>query len=521
MTSVWQATQWEARVPLDPGEREKAVEELLMWCSYAGRVEPGLLRALRRALTDADAVCEMLVSRHKAVASPSAEALTLDPHAIAKYRRRFEQEVRKRPEAARRAWQILRSWRQPIGDEFMFEELISLPRDLRELLGVDAQDIALAEAFWSKMAAGARDGSLGNRAVEWLERVGIRREPDAHGILDHAAARQAIEWAIERRLGAVARSDKLPIVVAGDRLLAGETSGSPIGTIPYANGDIWVDASLAEVGPSPLPPPLTTFRDPLADGTLGPAMVSIPPGSFLMGSPEDEEGRFEDEGPRHEVQIEEPFALAKYPVTFEEYDAFCDTTGREKPDDRGWGRGRHPVINVNWEDARAYCNWLSEQTGEAYRLPSEAEWEYACRANTTTRYWWGKDWNPKAANGHDSGQEGTTEVGSYPANRWGLHDTQGNVHEWCEDKRVDDYTTPRTQTAFLSSPGEARRVLRGCSWSANAEFFRAACRFRAAPGERGDDMGFRPARGQATRAQASQVNAERSGLRAEIGRAHV
>lgn len=452
---------------------------------------------LHRSLEGARYVlCALVVQ----VASPSAEALTLDPHAISEYRRRFEREVTRRPETARQAWQILRSWRQPIGDEFMFEELLSLPNALHGPLGVDARDIAHAKAFWAAMSVGARDESLSTGAIEWLERAGRRREPDDRGLLDHPTARHAIEWALERRLGGRGRSNSLRVALGGGFLSAGEADGSPICTLPFANRDIWVEPFAEAVAPELLTP-LAVFRDRLSDGGEGPEMVSLPPGAFLMGSPEDEEERFEDEGPQHQVQIDEPYALAKYPVTFEEYDAFCAATGREKPDDRGWGRGRRPVINVSWEDATAYCEWLSEQTGEAYRLPSEAEWEYACRAGTTTRYWWGDDWDPERATGA-GGAEKTTEVDTHGPNPWGLHDIHGNVREWCEDRWQADYREPRTQQAFAANGG-SYRVLRGGSWGDDARDCRAAYRFALAPEYRGDDLGFRPARGQAPGALAS------------------
>ncbi len=114
------------------------------------------------------------------------------------------------------------------------------------------------------------------------------------------------------------------------------------------------------------------IQDKLAIGGLGPEMVIIPQGSFLMGSPESEAERTEAEGPQHKVTVQS-YALGKYQVTFEEYDRFVDATGRESPGDKAWGRGKQPVINVSWEDANAYAEWLIEQTGQNYRLPSEAE----------------------------------------------------------------------------------------------------------------------------------------------------
>ena len=139
-----------------------------------------------------------------------------------------------------------------------------------------------------------------------------------------------------------------------------------------------------------------------------------------MGSPENEKGR-QGEERQHEGNIKQPFALGRYPVTFDEYDRFCRATGRDQPWDEGCGRGRQPVINVSWYDAMAYCQWLSEQTGQEYRLPSEAEREYACRAGTVTRYHFGDDATPELANyGNRVGK--STPVGQFPANAWGLHD---------------------------------------------------------------------------------------------------
>lgn len=133
----------------------------------------------------------------------------------------------------------------------------------------------------------------------------------------------------------------------------------------------------------------TVFRDPVGSG-VGPEMCVIPAGSFRMGSPPDEAKRKDWEGPQIDVTVAKPFALGRYAVTFDEYDAYCAATGAERPD-APYGRGRQPAIHVSWEDAQGYCAWLSDETGAKYRLPSEAEWEYACRAGTATRYWMGDD----------------------------------------------------------------------------------------------------------------------------------
>ena len=124
-------------------------------------------------------------------------------------------------------------------------------------------------------------------------------------------------------------------------------------------------------------------------------MVIIAAGSFRMGDIQG--GGRNNEKPLHDVSVDK-FAMGKYEVTFAEYDKFAEATGRKKPSDNGWGRGNRPVINVSWNDARAYAKWLSDQTGKTYRLPTEAEWEYAARAGTSTKYWWGNEIDKSKAN---------------------------------------------------------------------------------------------------------------------------
>ena len=175
------------------------------------------------------------------------------------------------------------------------------------------------------------------------------------------------------------------------------------------------------------------------DCNVCPEMVVVPAGSFTMGSPFSEEDRFDDEGPPRRVTISEPFAVGRYEVTFAEWDACVAAGGCNgyRPDDRGWSRGQRPAINVNWDDAQAYVAWLSRETGERYRLLSEAEWEYATRAETQTRYHWGDSVVRNRANCDGCGSrldnDRTAPVGSFPANGFRLHDMHGNVWEWVED----------------------------------------------------------------------------------------
>jgi formylglycine-generating enzyme required for sulfatase activity len=238
---------------------------------------------------------------------------------------------------------------------------------------------------------------------------------------------------------------------------------------------------------------LEVFRD----ARFAPELVVIPAGDFMMGSTDVEIGG-KDERPRHHVMIGRRFAIGRYPVTFAEYDRFCDATQREKPADRGWGRGRWPVINVSWQDTQAYVTWLSQETGRAYRLPAEAEWGYACRAGTTTQYSFG-DWiTPRDANYGDSRLDRTSEVGTYPANPWGLHDMHGNVWDWVQDDWHENYQgAPTDGSAWKDSlaGGNPRFcVLRGGSWVYFARVCRSARRFRNNAGFRGNVIGFRVAR---------------------------
>ena len=233
------------------------------------------------------------------------------------------------------------------------------------------------------------------------------------------------------------------------------------------------------------------FQDRLKDGSLGPEMVHIAEGCFQMGSPESEQGGDNDE--RHHRVCVQGFVIGKYEVTFEEYDRFAAATGRESPDDEGWGRGRQPVINLSWHDAVAYAQWLSEQMGKDYRLPTEAEWEYAARAGSDTPYPWGDDVGYNRANCMGFGSrwdQRTAPVGSFAANAWGLHDTVGNVWEWTCSKYSKDYDGLEQRCAG-SGDTSSFRVTRGGGWGRDADGCRSAYRVWNNPGDRFHSLGFR------------------------------
>ncbi len=225
-------------------------------------------------------------------------------------------------------------------------------------------------------------------------------------------------------------------------------------------------------------------------------MVAIRAGRFRMGCVSGRDC-FGDEQPVHEVRVAS-FELSKYEVTFEEYDRFTEATGRARADDEGWGRGARPVINVSWNDARAYAAWLSAETGETYRLPTEAEWEYAARAGTSTAYSWGNEIGRNRANCDGCGSQWdnaqTAPVGSFGANAWGLHDMHGNVYEWVEDCWHENYAgAPSDGTAWTGGVC-GRRVLRGGSWYDSPRFLRSADRSGDSTGDRDYFNGFRVAR---------------------------
>lgn len=266
-------------------------------------------------------------------------------------------------------------------------------------------------------------------------------------------------------------------------------------------------------------PPLSKFRDKLKDGSPGPVMVVIPAGKFLMGSPTEVQRSLEV--PQHVVTLER-FALGETEVTFDEYDKFVDAPlGRvqRRPSAEDWGRGTRPVINVSWEEAVAYTRWLSDQTGEEYRLPSEAEWEYAARAGTTTAFSTGDCITAQQANFCESRLAAsancptsstpclnkTQPVGSYPPNPFELRDMHGNVSEWVQDCLNLSYLGAPTDGSAWFNATCNNHMRRGGDFLANQYGMRSGAReFRipvpvvpnpnAERDDRSASFGFRVAR---------------------------
>jgi formylglycine-generating enzyme required for sulfatase activity len=237
--------------------------------------------------------------------------------------------------------------------------------------------------------------------------------------------------------------------------------------------------------------------DTFKECAVCPEMVVVPAGEFMMGWPETEKRYSDNEGPQHKVVISRPFAVARFELTFAEWDA-CVAHGdcpRDIPAS-GSTRARLPVISVSWDDAQSYVAWLAKMTGKPYRLLSEAEWEYAARAGTTTRYSFGDDeaelgeyawysWN-SANRAHPVGQK--------TPNAFGVFDMHGNVWEWVEDCYHDDYEGAPADGAAWTAGGCATRVLRGGAWNNSPGLLRAANRLKATTVDRHYTFGFRVGR---------------------------
>ena len=233
--------------------------------------------------------------------------------------------------------------------------------------------------------------------------------------------------------------------------------------------------------------PGTVFRDTLKDGSQGPEMVVIPTGTFQMGGNYESRWR-----PVHTVEINSPFALSKYQMTFEEYDRFATATGRQLPGDEGWGRSQRPVINVSRNDGVEYANWLSAQTAKRYRLPSEAEWEYTARSAGT---WAGmaREWALREHAWYEANSGGKTQpVGGKKPNGLGLYDMSGNVWEWVQDWWIENYEgAPTDGTAWFRKGGAGQGVIRGGSWNCVSLKLRPAYRNSTYAGDRSNGIGFR------------------------------
>jgi formylglycine-generating enzyme required for sulfatase activity len=251
------------------------------------------------------------------------------------------------------------------------------------------------------------------------------------------------------------------------------------------------------------------FYEELGEGVRL-TMMQIPAGRFVMGAPEDEEESRDKERPQHEVSVA-GFFMGRYPVTQAQWRAVAGyepIDHKLNPDPSHFKGDNRPVERVSWDDAQEFCRWLSVKSGREYRLPSEAEWEYACRAGTTTPFHFGETLDSEIANYDAQGElfgqpvygagkkgedrEETTDVGQFPGNEWCLHDMHGNVWEWCEDDWHSSYEgAPTDGSAWLEENNTKNKLLRGGSWSGLPRDCRSAYRSNVSRDGRYNDVGFR------------------------------
>ena len=279
-------------------------------------------------------------------------------------------------------------------------------------------------------------------------------------------------------------SDKAPVVepitVATEQPAAAVAPSAPAAETE-TEPDVQVEAA-----------PERDFQDKLKDGGDGPAMVRIPAGTFEMGS--SGISVVADERPRREVKVK-AFAIGKYEVTFADYERFAKATGREVPDNLYMDKETHPVLFVNWDDAYNYTQWLGEQTGESYRLPSEAEWEYAASGGTDTMYWWGPNIGKNRAHCFDCktglNPREPTSIGRFEASPFGLYDTAGNVQEWVHDCYHPNYQGAPSNGGIWVGGDCTFRVARGGAYNSTSKSLRAEKRSKWRSTSGYDTVGFR------------------------------
>jgi formylglycine-generating enzyme required for sulfatase activity len=539
----WQMISWgRFRGPAvaDPLQLRRRAERLLRLVSPAVRIEPGFLRAVRLLLPpeEADAATEADVWQHPAVTSTSIDGATLDPAQAALLRAAFARDAEQDPQLHRRVLALLRLWRGHLPREIWFEEVQSLAPATRRLLP-DPSDVALAQRFFlqlSQRARGVAPGTPGAGALSWFRRCERRLTPSAWTDPGVGAALHQLSWSLheqdagfrpaagfdpalvpatwERRLALVQKGAVLCVTELSEPTALPDGTASPFGLLRSGNGLVQLtvaanagrkDPNFWEIGRAP---PWATdwgwdqyaawvefsINELAAGERVTQRMRWIQPGSFQMGSATQEPGRWVDEGHRHEVGIREGFWLFETACT---QALWVAVMGKNPARFNG---ARRPVERVSWNDAQCFIAALNERLpGLALSLPSEARWEYACRAGSTTRYSFGDDegrlgehaWFNENAGGE------THPVRERKPNAWGLYDMQGNILEWVQDVWSHRYHgAPADGSAWESKDTAAVRVLRGGSWRSEARSCRCAYRVGYQPDSNNDDLGFRCARVQ-------------------------
>jgi len=371
-----------------------------------------------------------------------------------------------------------------------------------------ARRAAVAEAEGRRRE---RDAAAARQAEEKLRQDEQRKKEENERLRNETEAKERPEQeraiAAAKRADSVGAVDKRPLPRAPRRLSRGAlvTAGA-LGVGMIVAICVWVAVRPPTALPifvsalSPASERALKPKDSFRECTNRPDMVVVPAGTFTMGSPSTDKDRAVDEGPQHRVTIARQFAVGKFAVTFDDWDACVAAGGCHtyKPDDEGWGRGSRPAINVPWAAIGAYVEWLSLKTGKAYRLLTEAEWEYSARAGSTTAYYWGSNIGTGNATCNGCGSQWdnkqTAPVGSFPANEFGLYDMAGNVWEWVEDCYHDKYGGAPADSSVWTTGDCSYRVVRGGSWESGPKALRTSARERYATDYWKRTMGFRVGR---------------------------
>ena len=405
---------------------------------------------------------------------------------------------------------------------------------LRHAVGPTPQELAAEQAAMrakeelrQKQLAAQRKANADAAAAAQLVRERERREKDkADRLVADAAKRErkeALRQQLLERRAADAELNRLAKEEQQRAALQAKAAAAYRAEQLRARAEMAArtGAELPTAG-SPVADIEGVLRDRFADGIgTGPELVMIPTGRFQMGSPEHERKKAMEAGsqkawldretPQHWVGIEQPIALGRYPVTVGQWRDFAQATGWRPQGEFDWAApgfaqgADHPVVGVSWNDTQQYLAWLGAMTGQAYRLPSEAEWEYACRAGTRTAFSFGDGISAALANydgnysynGSPKGiyRKGTSRVGEFAPNPWGLYDMHGNVWEWVQDVVHDNYDgAPITGQAWEEGGDQARRMLRGGAWQYNPRYLRSAVRNGSAATLSNGIIGFRVAR---------------------------
>ena len=523
LARLWTLARWDASsaatlTALSPEVIGGAVDRLLTLLAPAIRLEPGLVRAIRYLLPEGqqDAGLEARLWQHEAIANPHSVAASWDPERRHAYQARFAGQSQADRQAA---IDCIRSWRHDLHPAIWHEELLGLDDASKRDLSFEGSELSEAVGFLSEFAKTVwQAGDAGADTEAWASGV-LKRLP--HWAYANEAVREASHYLYDLvrppddnapvpqwynpgvlppppdqpvrqvSLWQVGREIQVRMYDPSHRN-AMQPPGSPLGVIHTANGELVIAGRHEQpFWPSDAPPSWAHDWGDDASGAWASFRVGdveqrmrwIAPGRFWMGSPEDEEGRFSDEGPRHEVELSEGFWLFDTPCT----QGLWQVVMGENPSHfRGSNR---PVETVSWDDCQAFISKVNEQRpGLELRLPTEAQWEYACRAGTTgARY----DGDLDAIAWYDGNSRNETcDVAQKRPNAWGLYDMLGNVWEWCHDG-LRAYAPELLVDPVGSTEAGANRALRGGLWFSIALNVRAALRYANDPSHRDSLIGFR------------------------------